>query len=466
MDLSNMLNGPSRPKENHLRPTMMGNDKTALYQLSASLNTVKARDPKRLNGSLKRDRDTTTVTTITPSPQTSSILFGDPLPRIKEWRPKLSLRSVPIHQHKRIRLDPQYTQPEIELETHEIMYQGFEPRTLLLEPNYELQRVHARGVFVMLAKRNIQPTFIFRLPEHAWVKDLSGLRKTASFEMKTQEGEVWELHIKPSRDTAEGYMFGFLIRQIDMVRNVKDCVHELVRHRKLPLVLDLDDTLVRLVGNENGRFVPEADIPKCEDRVAVLKDGKRVVLTERVREFLEWAQQLFDISVCSLGDQNYVENVIDVLDPNRVWIKGILYSARAEHDYIRTSPEPGRPPKDLQALYSFCALRDQSLGSGFALPLILDDETRMWPAEQHDNIIEVKGQLNSEVWTVSLFPVVQETLLYVHTEFFRQYDTWYARSQDAEHQGLVYPKPPPSAISIYKTYLRHILRDMIAAKKS
>jgi hypothetical protein len=96
-------------------------------------------------------------------------------------------------------------------------------------------------------------------------------------------------------------MFGFLIRQIDMVRNVKDCVHELVRHRKLPLVLDLDDTLVRLVGNENGRFVPEADIPKCEDRVAVLKDGKRVVLTERVREFLEWAQQLFDISVCSLG---------------------------------------------------------------------------------------------------------------------------------------------------------------------
>ena len=28
MDLSNMLNGPSRPKENHLRPTMMGNDKT------------------------------------------------------------------------------------------------------------------------------------------------------------------------------------------------------------------------------------------------------------------------------------------------------------------------------------------------------------------------------------------------------------------------------------------------------
>ncbi|EIE76558.1 hypothetical protein RO3G_01262 [Rhizopus delemar RA 99-880] len=345
----------------------------------------------------------------------------------------------------------------------------FEPKNLLLEPHYELQRVHARGVFVMLAKRNINPTFIFRLPEHAWVRDLSGLRKTASFEMKTQDGEIWELHIKPSRDKPTGdtgeYMFGYLIRQIDMVRNVKDCVHELVRHRKLPLVLDLDDTLVRLVGNENGRFVSESDIPKCKDRVAVLKDGKRVVLTERVREFLEWAQQLYDISICSLGDQNYVDSVIDVLDPTRSWVKGILYSARAEHDYIRSSPDPGRPPKDLQALYSFCALRDQTLGSGFSLPLILDDETRMWPAEQHDNIIEVKGQTDSPVWTVSLFPVVQETLQHVHTEFFRQYDSWYARSQEAEQHGMIYARPPPSATSIYKTHLRHILRDMIAAAK-
>ncbi|KAG1456321.1 hypothetical protein G6F56_006855 [Rhizopus delemar] len=427
-------------------------------EVTTSTTTTTTNGPV-LNGPVKREAEPTTTTTTTTTNTSTPLTFGDPIERIKEWRPKLSLYSTPPH--KRARLE--HAQ-EIELVTQEIKYQGFEPRNLMLESSYELQRVHARGVFVMLVKKNVNPTFVFRLPpDHVWARDLSGLRKTASFEMKTQEGDVWELHMKPSRDT-ECYMFGYLIRQIDMVRNVKDCVHDLVRHRKLPLVLDLDDTLVRLVGNENGRFVPESDIPKCKDRVAVLKDGKRVVLTERVREFLEWAQQFFDISVCSLGDQNYVDNVIDVLDPTHTWIKGILYSARAEHDYIRNSSDPGRPPKDLQALYSFCALRDQTLGSGFALPIILDDETRMWPIEQHDNIVEVKSQLNNPIWTVSLFPVVQDTLLHVHSEFFRQYDTWFARSQEAEHHGMVYSRPPPSAVSIYKTHLRHILRDLIAKK--
>lgn len=37
------------------------------------------------------------------------------------------------------------------------------------------------------------------------------------------------------------------------------------------------------------------------NRVAVLRDGRRVVMTERVHEFLEWAQNYYDISVCSLG---------------------------------------------------------------------------------------------------------------------------------------------------------------------
>lgn len=123
--------------------------------------------------------------------------FGDPIERIKEWRPKLSLYSTPPH--KRARLE--HAQ-EIELVTQEIKYQGFEPRNLMLESSYELQRVHARGVFVMLVKKNVNPTFVFRLPpDHVWARDLSGLRKTASFEMKTQEGDVWELHMKPSRDT-------------------------------------------------------------------------------------------------------------------------------------------------------------------------------------------------------------------------------------------------------------------------
>lgn len=153
---------------------------------------------------------------------------------------------------------------------------------------------------------------------------------------------------------------------------------------------------------------------------------------------------------------------MSVLDPQRTRIRGILYSARTEFEHIKKSPDPGRPPKDLLALYSFCALKDGSIGSSFTLPLILDDETRMWPLEQHDNIIEVLGQVNAPVWSVSLFPHVRDTLLHVHKEFFRQFDIWYGRMQEAEQNGMVYNRLPPSATGIYKIYLRHILRDMIA----
>ncbi|KAI8095621.1 hypothetical protein BDF21DRAFT_328392 [Thamnidium elegans] len=348
---------------------------------------------------------------------------------------------------------------EVQLKTHEVFYRGDEPK-VLLEDMYEIQGAYPRGFFVIMAKRNIQHNFVFTYPDNYWFEDLYGLRKSAYVGMRTAEGELYELHLKPSRDKM--WLFGYLIKHVDMIRIVKESMNEIIYQRKLPLVLDLDDTLVRLVGEGNERYVPEVDIPKCMDRVAVLKDGRRVVLTERVHEFLEWAQNLYDISVCSLGDQNYVENVVCALDPQRTRIRGILYSARSEHDYIKKSPDPGRPPKDLLALYSFCALKDKSIGSSFSLPLILDDETRMWPLEQHDNIIEVKNQANIPVWSVSLFPVVKNTLTFVHQEFFRQFDIWYAKSQEAEQYGAPFTRLPPSAIAIYKTYLRHLLRDMIA----
>lgn len=187
---------------------------------------------------------------------------------------------------------------EVQLKTHEIFHRGDEPK-VLLEDVYEVQGDYPRGFFVIMAKRNIQHSFVFKYPENLWFEDLYGLRKSAYVNMRTVDGEMYELHLKPSRDKM--YLFGYLIKHDDMIRIVKDSMNEIIYQRKLPLVLDLDDTLVRLVGEGNERYVPEVDIPNCADRVAVLKDGKRVVLAERVHEFLEWAQNLYDISVCSLG---------------------------------------------------------------------------------------------------------------------------------------------------------------------
>ncbi|KAI8968460.1 hypothetical protein BDF20DRAFT_827672 [Mycotypha africana] len=351
----------------------------------------------------------------------------------------------------------------MQLKLHELRLRKDDP-VLVIEDSYEIMGEHKRSYYALISQCNQNHHHFVFQPEnlennHPWMDELNGLRETAYFCMRSVKNEIYEVHLKPTKEKT--YFFGYIVKQDVFEKNMRDSVEELLHFRRLPLVLDLDDTLVRLVGEGNERFVPEADLPKCRDRVARLKDGRRIVLAERVQEFLDWAQNLFQISVCSLGDQEYVTNVVDVLDPLKTRIKGPIYSARHEHEYIRKSIDPSRPPKDLRALFTYCNLTDNSFGSGTSLPLILDDETRMWPADQHDNIIEVIGQPNSSVWSVALFPVVKDTLEHVHREFFRQYDQWCLRSNEAKTRGQIYTRPGPSAVVMYKTYLRHILRDMI-----
>jgi hypothetical protein len=224
------------------------------------------------------------------------------------WKPKLSLNLVNKDVNlrpspsKRIRYNPDevpINNNEVQLKTHEVFYRNENEPKVLLEEKFEIQGAYPRGFFVMMAKRSIVHNFVFQYPENSWFEDLYGLRKSAYFHMRTVDGELYELHLKPSRDKM--WLFGYLIKQVDMIRIVKESMNEILFSRKLPLVLDLDDTLVRLVGEGSTRFVPEVDIPRCEDRVAVLKDGRRVVLTDRVHEFLEWAQNFYEISICSLG---------------------------------------------------------------------------------------------------------------------------------------------------------------------
>jgi hypothetical protein len=48
----------------------------------------------------------------------------------------------------------------------------------------------------------------------------------------------------------------------------------------------------------------------------------------------------------------------------------------------------------------------------------------MWPTEQQDKIIVVREMRGSPVWNVQLFPVVQNVLMGVHGEYFKQLDLW------------------------------------------
>ncbi|KAJ1967450.1 hypothetical protein H4R34_006388, partial [Dimargaris verticillata] len=274
---------------------------------------------------------------------------------------------------------------------------------------------------------NVPYQFVFDFPDHAWFHDLYGLRKTAYVTIRAENSsEQWDLHLKPSRDKSN--LFGYIYRRSELKRIILNQQQSLLNHRRLPLVFDLDDTLVRVVANNDPRYVPEHEAAKVPHRVRKLEDGRKVVLADRVQEFIEWAHNYFEISVCSLGDPQYVKMVVSVLDPHHTWIKGILYSARQEYNHHIALSNRHKPPKDLLSLYAFCTLTPEeyrcamypnagvdalphrasdrwgsAFGRGsnisttaltFPMPLIIDDMSNMWPAEQQDNIIYVRDRKN------------------------------------------------------------------------
>ncbi|KAG0044155.1 hypothetical protein BGZ89_006163, partial [Linnemannia elongata] len=120
---------------------------------------------------------------------------------------------------------------------------------------------------------------------------------------------------------------------------------------------------------------------------------------------------------------------------------------------VIAATQPPTPPKDLLSLYAFCAANKPptdglpDIGTGFSLPLILDDLTQMWPPDQHDNVIVVKEQRGASVWTVNLFPMVQHVLMAVHSEFFRAYDQWVQARQAAVASITIGGAPPAAGLS-------------------
>jgi hypothetical protein len=122
-------------------------------------------------------------------------------------------------------------------------------------------------------------------------------------------------------------------------------------------------------GDQSQRSVPHNQAALVPQRVKQLRDGRRVVMAERVHDFLAWyfnhshsrAQQFFEISICSLGDQSYVDMVVSILDPIRSTnpaqstIKGMCYSARGEYLHLMQSNSPRTPPKSVQSLFPWTA---------------------------------------------------------------------------------------------------------------
>ncbi|KAJ3410084.1 RNA polymerase II [Chytridiales sp. JEL 0842] len=382
-----------------------------------------------------------------------------------QWSFKLTLPSNP--------LNPTSSPPQqVQLTTCAIIHRSGYP-SFLLEKDYKIQSMLPRSYFNLLQQRNIPHAFVFEVSEqeHAFFKEMVGLRRTSYFLVKEAggSGEEWELHLKHSRERTN--LFGYLVKASDMNTFIQQHVEMLMGLRRLPLVLDLDDTLVRVVGDEEGRYVKESDAVLVPHRVRKLPDGRRIVLTERVEEFLDFASRFYEISVCSVGDPSYVDQVVQVLDPTRTRIRGFTYSARSEFLHIQSSTVKNRPPKDLGSLYAFY-FRDNKLltplqawetsSTSFQRqqvlmdPLVVDDNVGMWPVEQQDNIIVVREARGAAVWNVQLFPVVQNVLMMVHDQFFKQVDAIGAGGGDGGAGGVL------SAGRLYKEFLRAEISRRIA----
>ncbi|RKP34946.1 hypothetical protein BJ085DRAFT_13432, partial [Dimargaris cristalligena] len=354
------------------------------------------------------------------------------------------------------------------------------PHLFFLDREYHLVGVLPRSYFVVLKLNRVPHQFVFDFPDHPWFRDLFGLRKSAYVRIRVDNSnEDWDLHLKPSLDSSN--LFGYIYKRSNLQRIVVEQQRALLHSRRLPLVFDLDDTLVRVVANNDGRYVPEKEAAKVPHRVRELEDGRKIVLGERVHEFLEWAHHHYEISVCSLGDPSYVKMVVKILDPTQTWIKGILYSARQEYNHHAQQSSRHRPPKDLLALYAYCTLTPEeyqysmlaptdrvpfyggALGASspparatsMHLPLVVDDMPQMWATDQHDNVISVRDRRGQGVWDVALYPMVYNVLSFVHTEFFRRLDIHQANPREFNNA--------PSALAIYKEYLRGMLRDQIGS---
>ncbi|KAJ3274808.1 Multiple epidermal growth factor-like domains protein 8 [Terramyces sp. JEL0728] len=329
-----------------------------------------------------------------------------------------------------------YGSTMINLVTLEVFPLKPSPISFKLESNYKIEKILPRSFFGILYQLKVGHTFVFNLANldvpNPFIQELTGMRQSTYVKIaETNTSDEWELHLKPSK----GVIFGYLCKPADIQKVIQEQADTFLRTRKLPLVLDLD----------------------VMHRVRELKDGRKVVLADKVHEFLNWASNLYEISLCSLGDQTYVDMVAQILNQeNQIIRGGVAYSARGEYLYLtqnESSTVARRPPKDLNSLFAFYSNRNEE--TPFVEPLILDDNATMWPLDQQDNIIVIREMVDSKVWNVALYPVVQQVLSFIHESYFKQLDAWNAT--DPAIRGT-----PPTSLTFYKEYMRKELSSKIA----
>eukprot|EP00835_Amoeboradix_gromovi_P005917 NODE_614_length_5976_cov_0.280755.p1 type:complete len:462 gc:universal NODE_614_length_5976_cov_0.280755:4073-2688(-) len=183
-------------------------------------------------------------------------------------------------------------------------------------------------------------------------------------------------------------------------------------NNKIPLVLDLDDTVVRAVSirqmDSSPRVIAMEQVPYITHRIKSLALNhfgvNKIALATNVDIFLQQISQKYDIVVCSAGGKEYVEYVCYALDPDGIYFKEIE-STRHMHEY---NVDKSLPTKDLSRLYPFCIPWDHHILSANYPPIlamtrqviIIDDMDKAWLSNQRSQVYLMLP--TCKIWDVDL----------------------------------------------------------------
>ncbi|ORZ41030.1 hypothetical protein BCR44DRAFT_103739, partial [Catenaria anguillulae PL171] len=158
--------------------------------------------------------------------------------------------------------------------------------------------------------------------------------------------------------------------------------------------------------------------------------GKSVIVSSDAPKFLAWAATKFEVAVCSLGEQMYVDQVCGLLDPDGSKITGPRFSARQEYNYVSKNGADRaavlrKPVKSLAAMYPFAASHHDNI--------ILVDRNRQSHSQPSSTTAPPPPARPTDAaasttptgpWDVCLFPVVASLLDRVHAGYFRKLEDW------------------------------------------
>lgn len=124
----------------------------------------------------------------------------------------------------------------------------------ILESNYTLQEILHNSFTELLKNIKFSHTFTFNWPDSEFFNQSAGLKISSFTKIKeTRTGEDWELHLRAKKD--KSVVLGFLLKPAEIQRVIDDKAMSLLKSRKLPLILDLDDTLIRVVDKTGSNKV-------------------------------------------------------------------------------------------------------------------------------------------------------------------------------------------------------------------